>query len=862
MVDEPGNWGNMSSKLVYISNTAIPSTKANTYQSFCVCEAFSKMSLQVEFWHPARIGDYACDTDCSDGLLDVFERYDIQRLFTLRRIHSLDLSRLVAPSNRIWFVAAALTFSLRCFWELRKEPESTVVYTRDSTSLSVLFLARKLRLLKLKVFYEAHRFSPREARHTKGLDGLVVVNHCLRELYDRESNRNTLVAHDCIRTETFLVEPAFSAAALLEKHHLPANARFATYIGRFQSRGNDKGIRTIVSCIKHVSDPALVFLFVGGPMDEVPLFRRIMQEQGVREDRAIFLDGQPVSELKHFHRISLLLLMPYPFSTHHAYQLSPLKMFEYMTSRRPIIASDLPSIREVLNEGNAILCRPDAPEDLAAKINWTLQNDCSRLTEAAWHDVQEYTWDRRAEKIVSWMRESGAFPVAEATGATARETAAHCSEEAAPPAPRSLIDRRFKSNLLFNYVTQGIGIAAGFVTVTLITRNAGLNTYGLVSMMAAIGGVLTNLISFRTNEAVISFYKRGEVERDPGNRRLALAAGMLLDLAVGLFLFLLVGRLSPYIAADLLKDPSTAPGVSIYAVTMLSTFLRGTPIGLLIALERFRLVNLLNLAEQFLKMVVIALLAGFGYPLTFRTIIAAFLAPAALITLGVYWLPLAKLAGELRSAVIPRQKIGDYARFSMSTFISSALKAGNQNVDTLVLGYFTNPASVGAYTLFRQFLAPVSMVTSPFAAQSYPQFSEAVAQRRVGLISSTVSHANRLLLGAFLGLALAIVPSLVVYGNWNGLDFRGEHYLTFALMMLNALILQQLWWCRPFSVAVDPNLSLRGNLIYSVSMLISLVLAVKLAGLVGVGLALTATALMQQAYWSASMRKIDVQGTV
>ena len=46
--------------------------------------------------------------------------------------------------------------------------------------------------------------------------------------------------------------------------------------------------------------------------------------------------------------------------------MSPLKMFEYMAAARPIVASDLPALREVLNENNALLIPPDNATALAA----------------------------------------------------------------------------------------------------------------------------------------------------------------------------------------------------------------------------------------------------------------------------------------------------------------------------------------------------------------------------------------------------------------------------------------------------------------------------------------------------------------
>ena len=51
----------------------------------------------------------------------------------------------------------------------------------------------------------------------------------------------------------------------------------------------------------------------------------------------------------------------------------------------------------------------DDPKDLAEKIMWALENDCSKIVDQAWQDVQEYTWDKRAEKIVRWMEELGTF---------------------------------------------------------------------------------------------------------------------------------------------------------------------------------------------------------------------------------------------------------------------------------------------------------------------------------------------------------------------------------------------------------------------------------------------------------------------
>jgi glycosyltransferase involved in cell wall biosynthesis len=79
-----------------------------------------------------------------------------------------------------------------------------------------------------------------------------------------------------------------------------------------------------------------------------------------------------------------------------------LKLFEYMASGRAIVASDLPSIREVLHDGvDALLVPPGDPTALAAAIQRILDDRdlARRLAAAALKAVPQYGWDRRAERL-------------------------------------------------------------------------------------------------------------------------------------------------------------------------------------------------------------------------------------------------------------------------------------------------------------------------------------------------------------------------------------------------------------------------------------------------------------------------------
>jgi len=147
---------------------------------------------------------------------------------------------------------------------------------------------------------------------------------------------------------------------------------------------------------------------VGGMPDDVERKRRLVEETGATN---VTLVGHVLPE-----RVPLYLsaadVLVLPMSAryaHTAYYASPLKLFEYMASRRPIVTSNLPSICEVLKDKHtALMVEPDSPESLANGIQTLLACPelCERLSENAFRDVQQYTWRKRAGKIVKLFEEN------------------------------------------------------------------------------------------------------------------------------------------------------------------------------------------------------------------------------------------------------------------------------------------------------------------------------------------------------------------------------------------------------------------------------------------------------------------------
>jgi glycosyltransferase involved in cell wall biosynthesis len=77
-----------------------------------------------------------------------------------------------------------------------------------------------------------------------------------------------------------------------------------------------------------------------------------------------------------------------------------------MASETPIIASNLPSLKEILNNKNCVFFESDNPENLAEKIIDLSQNEQKQIdiSKQAFQDVQKYTWQKRAKDILSFIK--------------------------------------------------------------------------------------------------------------------------------------------------------------------------------------------------------------------------------------------------------------------------------------------------------------------------------------------------------------------------------------------------------------------------------------------------------------------------
>lgn len=376
-------------KLIYITNTRLPSEKANSYQSMQMCYSFSKVFDEVELWTGK-----ARNTKELDKVKDVFKYYNIEKTFFIRKFFQFDSKILFNANEFIWANLRDLIFSINACLSLikyKKSPE-TIIYTRVWYILYVFLFFKKIGLVDNKIFFESHKFSEFLLKPLSKIEGVIVINHYLNSLYKEKNIKNLFVAHDGVNIDDYKHISKYKFISNKEEY-------IVVYTGSLFSW---KGVNTLVDSLQYLPGN-IKLICIGGGGQYLTDFKDYVQSNSEFE-RITIIPHVPKIELMNYIEQADVLALPNSAKDKMSLYTSPIKMFEYMASNRPIVASSISSIKEVLSDmDNAILCEPDNPLNLANKIQYALNNDCTPITKKALADVQEYAWDKRANNITKFM---------------------------------------------------------------------------------------------------------------------------------------------------------------------------------------------------------------------------------------------------------------------------------------------------------------------------------------------------------------------------------------------------------------------------------------------------------------------------
>jgi len=370
-------------KIIYIANARIPTEKAHGIQIMKMCEAFALHHAQVELFIPKRFNWIKQGS---------FEYYQIKKSFKIRKFPCLDLIPFDKLVGHLGLWIESITFFIFLFPRILFE-KAKIIYTRDRFFLPLV-------LFKKNLIFEAHTFPKNYFLYSlflKKIKKMVVITQELKRAFGEQGiePNKILVAPDGVDLAKFNIEETKEECR--RKLNLPSNKKIILYTGHLYKW---KGAQILAESAQFLPDNVEIY-FIGGTKKDIKEFK--VQSSKFKIN---IVGHRPYSEIPFWLKAADVLVLPNSgkedISKHWT---SPLKMFEYMASQRPVVASDLPSIREILNENNALLVEPDNLEELIKGLKNVLKDPdlFGRISNQAFRDVQNYTWEKRAQKILKFI---------------------------------------------------------------------------------------------------------------------------------------------------------------------------------------------------------------------------------------------------------------------------------------------------------------------------------------------------------------------------------------------------------------------------------------------------------------------------
>jgi glycosyltransferase involved in cell wall biosynthesis len=388
-------------RIAYCTNVRLPSERAHGHQVAQVCDALQKLGHKVTIFAPFRRNTLH---------EDFWTYYGLAKDIVVRHLGHMDpIASPLFPSVLGLFVMN---------WMLRRNLARVI----DRSSFDVLYTRTPALLVPMlrsgiPTILELHQLPRRSRRsfihHASACALVVALTSPMRNVliaWGIPAER-VVVEGDGVDISRFREKLSKEAAwqslrkvfPSLEPVY-PGTTIIVGYVGRLKTLGMEKGVDLMLQTLRRLHSKGAYFGFiVGGPKEDTQVYRARAAALSLTEADVCFTGEVPASMVPVTLAACDVLAMPFPDFPHYRLHMSPLKMFEYMAAERPILTSDLPTIRDVLSEETAVFCKPGDVESFVEALEWIRRHRDAAETRAkkARILVERYDWQQRMQRILA-----------------------------------------------------------------------------------------------------------------------------------------------------------------------------------------------------------------------------------------------------------------------------------------------------------------------------------------------------------------------------------------------------------------------------------------------------------------------------
>jgi len=383
-------------KLICISHWRFPSEKTMAPYMMRVLEALAREGVEVELWAPRRqnIRELAHT--------DSFEYHLIERNFKIIKLPVIDL--MPYPVGKFGFFLMLGSFIVSVFFKMlfMRARKDAIFYFFDLRDAFTAHWVSKKTFCEIHMYYRSSvDFINR--RGFKLMRGIIAATKPLRAEIARDygvPQEKILYAPCGVNFERFGIDmPKAEARALLG---LPNDKKIILYVGHLFPV---KGVDILFDAHTYLKENEVIY-FVGGTDEDIASFKEKWEKAGSPEN-VVIAGRKPHQDIPFWLRAADILSIPNTAKeAAGATESSPSKLMEYMASGRPIIASDVLGITDVMDGTMGYLVQPDDAKSIAVAVREIGEDpdEAERRAGRAREASKALSWEGRARSILSFIR--------------------------------------------------------------------------------------------------------------------------------------------------------------------------------------------------------------------------------------------------------------------------------------------------------------------------------------------------------------------------------------------------------------------------------------------------------------------------
>lgn len=375
---------NRKKRVVFVSSNVLSRHSADIIYIMEMCNAFSKKGYNIALCVPTF--------NLSKELL--FEYYRVEHVFDIIEVNvpQVLVGGTIHGRGALFSVIASKRLS---------KMRTAVIYSRDPWIFFIISV-----LYKRKCFFEAHQFRFEGFLQTfiyrvlvksgvkSGNGRIVCISRSLMKQWEKSGIHaaKIAVAHDAVNINKF--HDIISKRVARRRLGIDQDQSTVVYTGSLLP---GKGVDVLIKCANRLKDVS--FIVVGGKKDEILNLSKLVKFNNLNFAGHVLPTKVPI-----YQAAADILALPNMKGSLIDDVTSPMKLFEYIASQRPIVATDIPSLLEILDDKyNALISPAGDDYKLSENIKLLFRNPslCRLLAKNARQDLQKYSWDARVQYLDS-----------------------------------------------------------------------------------------------------------------------------------------------------------------------------------------------------------------------------------------------------------------------------------------------------------------------------------------------------------------------------------------------------------------------------------------------------------------------------